>query len=284
MLNGKYLLNLRLLLVLLSIWLVSSCCNAQSFSIYKSMYTTAKPAISVGLGVASYYGDLQATAIIPKPSLLFEYSKGLTRHIVHRYSLSFYKIGALDSKTGSSGLESRNLSFQSINVEFATIFEFRGFDSHEEKWSVFNPYAFVGIGLTTNSPKADFNGKKYGLRKLRTETIKYSGVTPVIPFGVGIRIKPVSLALLVLEVGYRLTFTDYLDDVSTHFRDPTELSSDMARQLADRRPEIGLSPLKPGSKRGNPEHNDGYIMTSLKLEMQLLGLIRSMSRRKPKFR
>ena len=58
---------------------------------------------------------------------------------------------------------------------------------------------------------------------------------------------------------YRFTFTDYLDDVSTVYIDPNSFTDPIARELADRRPELGLEPASAGDKRGNPDKNDGYF-------------------------
>ena len=71
------------------------------------------------------------------------------------------------------------------------------------------------------------------------------------------------------ELEWRTTFTDYIDDISTYYPDPTTLNSAKAIALSNRRGELGDAPnvpgagnYGPGSKRGDPSHNDSYISTS----------------------
>ena len=59
-----------------------------------------------------------------------------------------------------------------------------------------------------------------------------------------------------VEGGFRYTFSDYLDDVSTQYIDNASISDPSAQALADRGPEIGLAVKPAGSKRGNPDVND----------------------------
>jgi hypothetical protein len=93
------------------------------------------------------------------------------------------------------------------------------------------------------------------------------------------------------ELGYRTTFTDYLDDVSTIYPAQDELSSDN-RQLAiemsnrtnaeslanarDRAIEFGQEIPNAGSfdvgeKRGDATNNDGYLFTQFSYSYVLKG-------------
>ncbi len=55
---------------------------------------------------------------------------------------------------------------------------------------------------------------------------------------------------VLIEGGYRITFTDYLDDISSKgYTNPALLKSDLSRALADRRQEridkLGLDKTAP---------------------------------------
>jgi hypothetical protein len=89
-------------------------------------------------------------------------------------------------------------------------------------------------------------------------------MTLVIPYGLGARFMVSPLFNVSIEAGWRKTFTDYLDDVSTVYVDKSS-SSAIAQQLADRS-ENGR-PI--GSIRGNPDKDDGYILYTVKLEYYL---------------
>ncbi len=74
---------------------------------------------------------------------------------------------------------------------------------------------------------------------------------------------------MVLEGGFRQTFTDYIDDVSDTYIDNASFTDPIHAALADRRPEIDL-PVRPaGSIRGNPDSNDNYLLYKIKLEFYL---------------
>lgn len=100
------------------------------------------------------------------------------------------------------------------------------------QWS---PYVGIGIGISSNDPKAresiqDANGNiRYNpdgnvyvrpwesLRGLMNEgqTKVYSSIIPVFPISVGVKTKLNQNWILSVEGSFRLTFSDYLDDVST---------------------------------------------------------------------
>ena len=63
-----------------------------------------------------------------------------------------------------------------------------------------------------------------------------------------------------LEGGYRFTFTDYLDDVSTIYIDRTNITDPVRVALIDRGVELGQNPQEPGSNRGNADADDGYAI------------------------
>jgi hypothetical protein len=74
---------------------------------------------------------------------------------------------------------------------------------------------------------------------------------------------------VAIESGHRITFTDYLDDVSTVYKDQASFSDPIAAALADRKPELGLPGRPTGSIRGNPDKNDGYMLLNVKFEYYL---------------
>jgi hypothetical protein len=113
------------------------------------------------------------------------------------------------------------------------------------------------------------NGQKYALQPLQTEGVKYSRLAFVIPFGIGGKVKLTPFINMNIEVGWRKTFTDYIDDISTVFKDNASFTDPIARQLADRRPEIDLPVLPAGNKRGEPSNKDGYMLLSVKFEYYL---------------
>lgn len=95
---------------------------------------------------------------------------------------------------------------------------------------------------------------------------EYSLWQPEIPLGVGFKYYFKENAFVGLEVLYRKTFTDYMDDVSIDYIDPAFFSNylsaanvPIANQLHNREPLKGLVRPYIGTIRGNPKENDAYF-------------------------
>jgi hypothetical protein len=140
------------------------------------------------------------------------------------------------------------------------------------KRKLVNPYAFAGIGVTYFNPKAELDGTWYALQPLETEGLSYSRFTPVINFGLGVTFMVNPFFNISVDGGYRLAFTDYLDDASgPGYRDLATFTDPIAEALSDRRdPQFRGDGLNtPGGVRGNPDDNDGYFLLNAKFEYYL---------------
>jgi hypothetical protein len=127
------------------------------------------------------------------------------------------------------------------------------------------------LGLTYFNPRAKLHDEWYALQPLHTEGIQYQKFHLVVPVGFGLGIQVTDQRQIGFEMSYRFTFTDYLDDVSTRYRDPNSFTDPIAAALADRRPEIGLDKARAGTRRGNSGKNDGYLLFGVKVFHQLPG-------------
>jgi hypothetical protein len=130
-----------------------------------------------------------------------------------------------------------------------------------------------------------------------TEGNKYKNITFSIPFGGGVRYKVNSYIDLGFEMAYRKTFTDYIDDVSTVYKNNASFSDPVAAALADRTAEGGYnvnydtpdgSHWAAGHQRGNPNRKDGYFLFGFKVDYmikatQQIHNINSMPRFRHKF-
>lgn len=261
---------MRYILSVTFIFLITLEISAQSFyNARKSRDLIA----SFGTGATSYFGDLNDPGDIINPD--FNANLGLqyffNNRIAARAELSWFQLSGDDAKSDNEGRIKRNLSFSSNNYEFNLVGIVNAFEYGPRFYQrpVFNVYGFAGLGLIYFNPKAELDGKKYALQPLETEGVSYSRVAPVLIYGGGIKYMINPFFNIALEGGYRQTFTDYLDDVSTQYKDNNSFTDPIAKQLADRRPEIGLSIKEAGSKRGEPANNDGYFIMNIKLEFYL---------------
>ncbi len=86
------------------------------------------------------------------------------------------------------------------------------------------------------------------------------------------------------DFGHRLTFTDYIDDVSTTYPDPEAIYSwyepekaQMMIDLSNRSVEVDpegqyANITAPDMQRGNPESKDAYLFSTISLAYRIGGL------------
>jgi hypothetical protein len=98
-----------------------------------------------------------------------------------------------------------------------------------------------------------------------------------VPLGVGIRYELGSFINARLEIVHRIIFTDYLDDVSKRYINPTLFSNyltpvqaALATRLADRRSEVDPGATHGATDiRGDPNDNDAFVSINLKIGITL---------------
>lgn len=253
--------------------------------------------INVGSGTANYKGELVNPGEfgILKPNITIGAEYYFFPRISTRAQLTWFQIAGDDAKADDDRRQ-RNLSFKSSNIEFSAIGIVNLGPQGDRYYDrpLLNFHGFIGVGLLYFNPKTEYEGKMHALQPLKTEGVAYSRLQPVIPMGLGARINVSPVLNVLIEGGYRLTFTDYLDDVSRkRYLGPDAFGGDpnsLAYKLSDRRPEIGTVPggdIVPDYEqrttkgvRGNPETNDGYFILNLSVQYYLPSEIFKSSQRK----
>jgi hypothetical protein len=228
--------------------------------------------VHAGVGTATYFGEITGSGDFGKlnPSAVLGAEYFFTKRISARGQFAWFRTSGDDADAPANDEDSRrtrNLSFASSNFEFSAIGVIslipKGF-RFEDRPGI-NLHAFAGVGVMRFNPTTEYQGERYALQPIETEGVHYSRVTPVIPVGLGARIKINPFYNLLIEGGYRFTFTDYMDDVSVkRYPDPVTLKSDLARALSDRRAEY--APPTTMGTRGNPDTNDGYFLVNVSLQ------------------
>lgn len=221
------------------------------------------------LGVAGYQGDLKAKSITlsqSKPMLSLGARYDLSEHIAARTYFTFTSLKA-DDKKGTAAMQQRNLNFKTKILDWELTAQYSLFSLNDRWWT---PYVFAGVGAFHFNPYTnDSSGHKTFLKPLSTEG---QGFTPgvsnyklmqfSVPLGFGVEYSLNEDMRLGIEFGYRKTFTDYIDDVSTVYVDQNSLLNargQTAVDLAWRGDEKGGSPYPPaGTQRGNPHYKDNY--------------------------
>ena len=231
--------------------------------------------IGLAGGVSFYLGDINPSGVFkgsrPAGGIIYRYN--INTLLAFKSSVLFGRIGANDADYGKTAdAKARNLSFVSPISEISAQMELNFLRLYnEEGKNPIAPYIFAGVGVFSFNPQAQSptDGKWYDLQTLGTEgqdlnqpgydKKRYSLVGVSIPFGIGVKYNFLKYYSVGLEWGMRLTFTDYIDDVSTVdvadsilriFRNP------VVAELAD--PVDAHSKHIPGTARGNAQTKDWY--------------------------
>lgn len=245
-----------------------------------------------GIGSSYYLGDIGGKQDVSNPGITdlqpeatrFGLEGFVRGRMSYRWAAKFkvgYSLISGDDKFSSgTSRELRNLSFRNSIFEASSRLEFYPLIINDlgGKKRFTNDLFFslhLGFGMMYHNPQAKYNGKWHNLRPLQTEgsNSNYSRVQPVIPMGFGLftsfkgKKSQFRRNRIGVELDFRLTFTDYLDDVSTSYVDPSEFGDDdLARDLYYRGwelngqddPETRRYP-PTGYIRGNPDNNDAYF-------------------------
>jgi Domain of unknown function (DUF6089) len=283
--------------------------------------------LGFSVNALNYYGDIAPLPKKVSTDISFTrpaFGISLAHRFGPRYTLQgqfmYGTLSGSDTKSASPSGENiyryqRNLSFRNRIKELSVVAYFDLFKNESTyisrvKWT---PYVFLGVaGFLMNpqaqAPAKDLQGNPLpeagqwvDLRPLGTEGqysklqptdvnygIKpYSLIQVAIPFGAGARFRINEVLDLWADIGFRYTFTDYLDDVSRNYvnldqltaKDPSKNA--LARAMSYRNNELG-PPSNPytyngytvqagyGSEgkdniRGNKNNRDIYMVTSIRL-------------------
>lgn len=168
--------------------------------------------------------------------------------------------------------------------------------------SSLSAYVVGGIGAFYYNPRAEYNGKKYNLRPLRTEGQGFAGRGDVysrfsvcVPMGIGAKFSLNKNISLTFEYDFRFTFTDYLDDTSTSYYDPVAIANanggvgtekgDAAAYFSNPRIRVGdvyvggTDPAGSVQQRGDRTTNDTYMFAVIGLNYKFV----SKKSNRPKF-
>lgn len=254
-----------------------------------------KKELQIGLGATQFNGDLGGSVGIGRDYSLKDIdiqATGMAGWLGYRYrfhpyfatttSLSVFQLKGNDKWSEEPMRNWRSLNFKSLSFEIQQRIEYI-FAANEKFSSTFNLpgnyskknrneqyYVFAGLGLLYFNPKSEYiDGRMVALRPLKTEgqAAMYSPLTLTIPAGIGFRMGISKMWRVGLELAYVKTFSDYIDDVSTTYADPTQLSSPEAQYFSN--PVAGSSPFVPGEKRGDTNQKDAYYHVNFILTRNL---------------
>ncbi|MDQ2864254.1 MAG: hypothetical protein M3R50_11530 [Bacteroidota bacterium] len=279
-----------------------------------------KAEVGINLGPSFFLGDLggnrgKGAGFIKDVNLsLTKVMKGafLTVYpnewIGFRAAAEIGKLEAQDRIINTRGVDElwrkqRNLDFRSNISEAyvaAEVYPLMLLNSGKEDYKPrLRPYGVIGVGVFHFNPQGSLinsQGNKtwYYLKPLHTEgegfaeypeRKNYSLTQLNIPMGFGAKYFISDRVNMSFEVLHRMTFTDYIDDVSTDYIDPdlfdkylTPQNAAIARQISDKVSGIvtpGVTRYSSGTQRGNPNQNDAYFTIFLKFGIRLGAIFNS---------
>ena len=203
------------------------------------------------------------------------------------------EISGNDSNGTSAKHKARGLSFISpiLDIGANVEYNFFGFEAGGRK-NHFSPYIFAGLSVFHFNPQAYYaaNSREQGsyiaLQPLGTEAQgttynngqdKYNLTQISIPFGIGVKLNVYENYNVGFELGWRKTFTDYLDDVSGLYPATGVLKFQTGSVAAEHlsNPEYyktGNNLVAPNSKvyRGDPTTMDWYMFAGITISYTFL--------------
>lgn len=171
-------------------------------------------------GFANYQGDLVASHIDVSETKV-SYGAFLRYHISRKLKVKangyFGYISGSDLNADNS-LRTRGWSFESNLVEVTGVLEYHPFGKKRYgSTGIFqrqlSPYAFAGVGMVHIDPEVTVSLPED--EALFPEQ-DFTSPSLAVPLGLGVRVDVLENFSFGLEGGWRATFNDYLDGVSTN--------------------------------------------------------------------
>jgi hypothetical protein len=222
-----------------------------------------------------------------------------TQWLGFRFSLNYGNVEGFDADIKPHGGDedtrlARNLDFRSAIIEGTVMAEFYPTvfleDDPDDVTGRLRPYGVLGLGLFHFNPQGSYVDPNTGettwvdLRPLHTEGEGFPGygkeysLTQLnIPMGVGVKYFFSENVNVSFEIIHRKTFTDYIDDVSGRYIDPSlfykylpPAQAAIAVAISNKSADGYATPgYGPGAKRGDPSQNDAYFTAQFKLGIRL---------------
>lgn len=230
-------------------------------------------------GGSNYMGDFAPYPILEEShastGLFLQYN--LNSYISLDGSFNYGSISGDDKNLDY--LNSRNLSFRSHIYELSLQMEYNfypfavGIEARN-----YTPFFFTGLSGFYFNPTTQYNGEKVELQPLSTEgqgleggPETYSNFNAAVPIGLGFKMDVSPNWIMGIKGGVRVTFTDYLDDVSGTYFSPSVLAEEVGPQsaeLADR--SSGENALgRPGKQRGGYNEVDYFMFLRFVLSFRI---------------
>lgn len=267
--------------------------------------------IGIALGGANYLGEMGGKEKTRR-DFIWDLKLDQTRWMVGAFArykasrlisvnagLNYLRIQGADRHSTNPQRVGRWLNFRNDMFELyarpeVTIFQDNDLGGRGRYSTDFRLFAYVGVAAYLSNPKGQINssGEFYELQPLALEGEEYSKIGVAIPAGIGFYFTKKRKYRFGFDMGWRTTFDDYLDDVSTVYINPDDLPNQLAIDLYNQHEyapsEINGNPVPneyqygywdpPGeeskpkeNKRGDPTNNDSYLTMNITFSYVIKG-------------
>jgi hypothetical protein len=233
------------------------------------------------LGASNYFGDIAPEIVLgeskPSPGLFYKYHH--SKFFSSRYEFTYARISGTDQNFKANSY--RNIKFRTdiFELGYFTEFNFKPFGINvlENRSTVF---VFGGFNMFFFNPTARLNngtGDRVELRDYGTEgqvlndKKKYSQIQPAVTLGIGYKFNLRRRTVIGLEVGFRKTFTDYLDDTKGSYTDYDAMNAAQGGTAAELSQPQTLNdnpPIQGGTMRGDPHLKDWYFVVGITISLR----------------
>lgn len=252
-----------------------------SFDAYAQRYRNGVTELGLFVGASNYSGDIAPEIVWAEshPAIGLMYKYHHSKYFSSRYQFTYASISGSDQNFSANAY--RNISFESNIYElgYNLEFNFKPFginaNQHEENKTTF---VFAGFNMFMFNPVHRLpSGDKLELRDIGTEGQKvndkrqYSLIQPSLTLGLGYKFNVKRRTVIGLEIGFRKTFTDYLDDTKGQYVDYNTIVAKQGVGAGDYSHTETLNNKKPitgGSMRGDPALKDWYFMVGLTISFR----------------
>ncbi|MFN0033038.1 MAG: DUF6089 family protein [Flavobacteriales bacterium] len=302
----------------ISVLLFSVAACGQKFDFFtEEAYLRYPNHIEFGIGASNFLGDLGGKDAVGTNDFrdleITEFNMAayiglrhaFMKNLYGRVNFNYGRVSGDDKLTKEAYRRNRNLNFRSNIFELDMMAEFwirigakKGHqyklsrkDAEGSPWRVRGSYftAFAGIGIFHFNPKTELRGTWVSLYPLGTEgqgmpngPKQYNLWQFNVPIGFSYMVRLHRQFSFGFEATYRYTFTDYIDDVSTSYYNPTDIAlyqgeknGEVAAYLSN--PSLGEQNgglpdyvTAPGQQRGDHTDNDGYFFAMLKVDYLII--------------
>lgn len=207
----------------------------------------------ISLGGANYLGDIGGK-LETRRDFVWDMHLGQTRFAVGSYGrykfsrrfavnlgVNYLRIQDADRLTTNPQRRARNLNFRNRIWDISARAEVTLFyDNDVGGRGYYNPdfklYVFGGVSAFNHNPQGQiykegelaYDGEWFDLQPWQTEGVEYSKWGVAIPAGIGFYFTFDKIWRVGWELSWRTTFTDYIDDISTFYVDPSTLDPQAA--------------------------------------------------------